>query len=77
MAAPRTGWVASWQRRRVFRPAPYGRGRRMIAAAFASRAGGRFAGDRALRAGLGVASVLGLLGGFVPLILSQRPRQDH
>ncbi|MER5308862.1 hypothetical protein ABT034_13845 [Streptomyces sp. NPDC002773] len=77
VAALRTGWIVSWQRRRVFRPAPYGWGQLAIATAFVLQAVGQLVGDRATRAPLGVAVVLGLLGGLVLLVLAQRPRQDR
>ncbi|SED91361.1 hypothetical protein [Streptomyces sp. TLI_105] len=76
-AALRTGWMPFWQRRRVSRPAPYGWGQPATAAAFALQARGQFADDPVLRYGLGVATLLGPLGGLVLLVLAQVPRGDR
>ncbi|MEU0402586.1 hypothetical protein ABZ318_20570 [Streptomyces sp. NPDC006197] len=76
-AALRTGWMPTWQRRRVSRTAPHGWGQLAMAAAFALQAWGQLADDSALRSGLGVATLLGLLGGLVLLVLAQAPRRDR
>ncbi|MFF0474879.1 hypothetical protein [Streptomyces sp. NPDC004284] len=76
-AALRTGWIPSWQRRRVSRPALHGRGQLAMAAAFAIQACGQLADDPVLRFGLGVATFLGLSGGLVLLLVSQIPRRDR
>ncbi|MBX9426969.1 MULTISPECIES: hypothetical protein [Streptomyces] len=44
---------------------------------FALQARGQLTDDRALRAGLGVASGMGLPGGLVLLVLAQRPARDR
>ncbi|MGW8354493.1 hypothetical protein [Streptomyces wedmorensis] len=77
VAAIRTGWVWPWLRTRVFRTGLYGGGQLLMAAAFAVQAIAPFADDRAVRAGLGVASVLTLLTGLILLVLGQRPSREH
>ncbi|MEV4428925.1 hypothetical protein ACN9M0_02935 [Streptomyces sp. R-07] len=76
-AALRTGWMTHWQRRRVVRTAPHGWGQLVFGAAMAVQAWGQLADDPAFRAALGVATVLGLLGGCVLLVLAQVPRRDR
>ncbi|MFF3605059.1 hypothetical protein [Streptomyces sp. NPDC002463] len=76
-AALRTGWMPSWQRRRVFRTALHGWGQLAMAAAFAIQAGGQLADDLVLRSASGVATFLGLLGGLALLGLAQVPRRDR
>ncbi|AJF63748.1 hypothetical protein [Streptomyces vietnamensis] len=77
VAALRTGRLPPWQRRRVSRTVPYGWGQLAMAAAFAIQACGQFADDPVLRSGLGVATLLGLLGGLVLLVVAQAPRRDR
>ncbi|MFC8954794.1 hypothetical protein ACFT8P_19480 [Streptomyces sp. NPDC057101] len=74
---PAHGRVPSWQRRRVLGAAPHGWGRLVGAAVLALQARGQLTDDRALRAGLGVASGMGLPGGLVLLVLAQRPARDR
>ncbi|MEU1231050.1 hypothetical protein [Streptomyces sp. NPDC005828] len=76
-AALRTGWMPPWQRRRVFRTALHGWGQLAMAAAFAIQTCGQLVDDPVLRSGLGVATLLGLLGGLVLLVLAQAPRRDR
>ncbi|GGY26407.1 hypothetical protein [Streptomyces tanashiensis] len=77
VAALRTGWVFPWLRARVFRTGLYGRGQLLMAAAFAVQALAPFSDERALRSGLGIASVLALLAGLVLMVLGQRPRHER
>ncbi|MEU6167989.1 hypothetical protein [Streptomyces tanashiensis] len=77
IAALRTGWVFPWLRARVYRTGLFGRGQLFMAVAFALQATAPFADDRALRSGLGIASVLAVLVGVVLTVLGQRPRHER
>ncbi|MFF7777174.1 hypothetical protein ACFZCG_22450 [Streptomyces tanashiensis] len=77
IAALRTGWVFPWLRARVHRTGLHGRGQLLMAAAFAVQALAPFSDERAVRSGLGIASVLALLAGLVLMVLGQRPRHER
>ncbi|MER8237169.1 hypothetical protein ACIRQY_31590 [Streptomyces sp. NPDC101490] len=76
-AALRSGWVPPWQRRYVHRTALFGQALLVLAVAFAIQACGPLIDDPGTDSAIGVVKLLVMLGGFVLVVVSQRPRPNH